>query len=177
MRIPTFLTAAALALFASLASAHDYKLGQIMIEHPHARPTLGQGKTSAGYLMLKNHGAADRLIRAESDIAERVELHTMSMTGGVMKMRPIEALDLPSGGEAQLAPGGEHIMLIGLKRKLAIGDSFPITLVFENSGAIEVTFMVEKPRGGMDHGKMGDGSMSHGSQGHMGHGSGGSAQE
>jgi hypothetical protein len=69
----------------------------------------------------------------------------MEMAGMVMKMRPLAGLDIPAGQSVTLKPGGEHIMLMGLKGPLREGQSFPLTLTFEKAGAREVTVAVEKP--------------------------------
>jgi copper(I)-binding protein len=82
------------------------------------------GMNSAAYMVLQNHGnQSDRLMRAESDIAKAVELHFSEMKDGVMSMRPVEFIEVPAGGETVLKQGGLHIMLIGLKHDLTVGDT------------------------------------------------------
>lgn len=106
----------------------------------------GMGANSAAYMLLRNNGAtADRLLRAESDVAEAVELHISEMKGEVMTMRPIESVEVPAGGEAELKPGGMHVMLIGLKRNLMAGESITLVLVFENAGRVSVQAEVRAP--------------------------------
>ena len=87
---------------------------------------------------------ADRLVSASTPVAKKAELHTMSMQGMVMKMRPISGLDIPAGQPVSLKPGGEHIMLMGLNQPLREGQSFPLTLDFEKAGPRTVTVTVEK---------------------------------
>jgi hypothetical protein len=95
---------------------------------------------------LQNNGStADRLVGAESDVAEAVELHISEMKGEVMTMRPIEYVEVPANGQAELKPGGMHIMLIGLKRDLKAGEKVALTLVFENGGRIDVEAEVRAP--------------------------------
>lgn len=106
----------------------------------------GMGANSAAYMVLRNNGSKDdRLLRAESDVAEAVELHMSEMQGEVMTMRPIEYVEVPAGGEAQLKPGGMHVMLIGLKHTLNAGDSIDLVLVFENAGRVNVRAEVRAP--------------------------------
>jgi copper(I)-binding protein len=76
-----------------------------------------------------------------------VELHSMSMDGNVMKMRHIDAIDLPAGQTIELKSGGLHLMLMGLKAPLKDGDRLPMTLKFEKAGSIEVIVNVEKAEG------------------------------
>lgn len=141
--LPLFLLLGALMLPAS-APAHEYKLDALTIEHPWARATIGQSKTGAAYLVVNNGGAeADRLIRVETAAAGRAELHTHSVEDGVMKMRQVQAIAVEPGSPAVLKPGGLHVMLFELKTPLQEGAHFPMTLVFEKAGAIEVEVAVE----------------------------------
>jgi hypothetical protein len=97
------------------------------------------GGTSASYLTITNSGGtADALIKAASDVADTVELHTMTMENNVMRMSPVEKIDIPANGTAELKPGGLHVMLIGLRQDLKDGDVVKLTLTFQNSGTIEV---------------------------------------
>jgi copper(I)-binding protein len=93
---------------------------------------------------LLNHGdAADRLLSAESPAAEKVEVHRMSMKGGVMSMGPLpEGVVLPPHGEVTLEPGGVHLMLLGLKEPLVEGKSLQVTLHFEHAAPLSVTLRV-----------------------------------
>jgi copper(I)-binding protein len=100
---------------------------------------------SAAYMTLKNGGAAaDRLVKAESDVASAVELHKTTMEGGMMKMAPVDGIALPAQGQAELKPGGLHVMLIGLKRELKAGEKLKLKLYFEKAGAQEIEAEVRK---------------------------------
>jgi copper(I)-binding protein len=144
-RIFSSFAALTLVCFAALASSHEYTLGNLFIEHPWAMPTAPTATTGAGYLVLKNKGnKADRLISASAGVANKVELHTHIKEGDVLKMRPVDAIDIPAGGETKLEPGGLHIMLIGLKKPLEEGQRFPVVLKFENAGEITVDLLVQK---------------------------------
>lgn len=131
-------------LSAGPALAHSYKLGSLDIHHPWARPTTGN--TGAAYFEIANAGKSDdTLIAIESDVARSVELHTTIMDGTVMRMRKLDRLPLPAGKTVKAAPGGLHIMLVGLKAPLKDGDQFPMRLVFEKAGRIEVSVHVQTP--------------------------------
>lgn len=124
--------------------AHDFALGSLQIDHPWARASIGAAKAGAAYLMISNVGAApDRLIAVETPAARRAALHTHMMDEGVMRMRPVEAVEVAPGEPAVLQPGALHIMLIGLTQPLAEGGSFPLTLTFEKAGAIEIEVKIE----------------------------------
>ena len=104
----------------------------IKVMEPRARASMPNG---AVYMQLMNEGDADdRLIKAESVVAEAVELHESKMDENeVMRMSPVEMIAVPAGGSAILEPGGKHIMLLGLTEELATGDSFEVTLNFEQA--------------------------------------------
>ncbi|WP_421708128.1 copper chaperone PCu(A)C [Algihabitans sp.] len=145
-----------LALATATAIAHDFKAGAIHIDHPWARASIGMAKAGAAYMVLTNEGSeTDRLISASSDVAESVELHTHLMDDGVMRMRQIEAIEIDPGTPSVLEPGGLHVMLIGLKQPLAAGESFPMTLTFEQAGEVTVEVSIEaigSETGGHNHG-------------------------
>jgi copper(I)-binding protein len=115
--------------------------GQLLIEQAWTRATPGGAKVGAGYMSIINHGdAADRLIAGKSDIAERVEIHTMTMEDGVMRMRQLEdGLVLAPKSIAELKPGGYHVMFIGLKQPITKGEEIKVQLTFEKAGAVDLT--------------------------------------
>lgn len=130
--------------FSGLALAADYRLGDLAILDPYCRPSLAGAVNSAAYFRLQNSGTGvDRLLRAESPRAKAVELHTHIQDGAVMRMRPVEGIDIGAGGQVALMPGGLHIMLLGLERPLKLGENLPITLYFERAGAITLEIPVE----------------------------------
>ena len=149
-RFPMRFAAMALAAvaFAAPAARHaiaaEFKAEDIAVEAPWSRATPGGAKVGAGYLTIKNGGAApDRLVSATADIAERAEIHEMSMTDGMMKMRRVtDGVAVPAGGNVALAPNGYHLMFLGLKKPLKEGEKFPGTLTFEKAGTVAVTFEV-----------------------------------
>ncbi len=136
------LVAAAFGLSPVAAWAHEFKAGDLVIEHPWSRAT-GQSRPAVGYLKIRNTGkTADRLLGASTRIAEHVMLHSNVIENGVARMAPAEGIEIPPGGEVVLAPKSEyHLMIMGLKQKLAEGDTFPVTLVFEHAGKVDVTFV------------------------------------
>ncbi|WP_299398104.1 copper chaperone PCu(A)C [Pelagibius sp.] len=150
------------------AAAHDFKVGSLMIDHPWARATPGQARNGAAYMTIHNGGAAgDRLVSASAEVSQRVELHNHINKDGVMQMREVEAIEVPASGMTELKPGSFHVMFMGLSAPLKEGDSFPLTLTFEQAGDLTVTVNVESvgSMGGMekmDHGTMDHGDMHHG---------------
>ena len=116
---------------------------QLEVNNAWARATPGKAENGAAYVTIQSP-TADRLVAASSPVAKKAELHTMSMQGMVMKMRPIAGLDIPPGQPVTLKPGGEHIMLMGLNQPLREGQSFPLTLNFQKAGPRTVTVAIEK---------------------------------
>ena len=146
--------AAALGVLAVLgaaapAQAHEEKTGDITISHPWSRPAA-QGQNGVIYLTIKNQGEVDdRLVAVGTPLAKKVELHRSTMEEGVHRMEKVDGIVVPAGGTVTLAPGGLHVMLIGLKFMLMAEETFPVTLTFEHAGAITTGVAVEV-RGGSD---------------------------
>ncbi len=142
--------AAMLALSGGFAAAHGSSAGDIDIGHPYATPSLpGTTNGAAYFAMLENTGTKpDRLLRATTPVAARVELHSMSVDAqGVMRMREIDALTVEPKKPIRMRPGaGLHLMLVGLKEPLKEGATFPMTLEFERAGRIEVRVVVQTPK-------------------------------
>lgn len=141
MKLALPAVAAALVLAAApLAAAHAAEIEAVK---PWSRPAAA-GQTGVGYVTLVNHGkAADALVGADSPDAAKVEMHASSMAGGVMKMTPEARTPIPAGGQVSFAPGGRHLMLVGLKRPLKIGDKVPATLKFASGATLKVDFVVQ----------------------------------
>ncbi len=133
------------ALCAPPVAAHEHRAGSLAITHPWTKQTAPGQSVGGGFMTIANNGAnADQLTGGSTPFAERVEIHTMSMDGGVMRMRPLrEGLAIPAHGSVALAPGGYHIMLVGLKKPLALGSQVPLTLRFRRAGNVAVTLAVE----------------------------------
>ncbi|MEO8280851.1 MAG: copper chaperone PCu(A)C [Ideonella sp.] len=142
--------AALLALTAVCVQAHGGRAGDVEITHPFATPTPAGVSAGAAYIVtLLNVGKLpDRLLRASTPVAQRTELHMMSVdAGGVMRMREVADIALQPGEPVRMRPGaGLHFMLIGLKQPLKEGDTFPMTLEFERGGKTEVKVVVQVPR-------------------------------
>ncbi len=139
----------AVAMAAALAGfSLSVHAAGVSVEGAYARPSLGAARNSAAYMTLKNDAdAPDRLIRAESDVAAQVSLHThlMKKVDGkvIMQMRPVRDMPIPAHGETKLHPGGLHIMLIGVKKPLKPGDSFSLRLIFEHAAPVTVQVPVK----------------------------------
>lgn len=138
------------------ASAQHFTAGPIQIDRAWARPTPVGAPTGGGYLTLTNRGRTpDRLVSASSPVARRVELHETTMTGGVMRMRPLSAgVALAPGKSVVFQPGGRHLMLVGLARPLVAGQRIAMTLRFERAPAARIEVRVERVQPGGARGGM-----------------------
>ncbi len=127
------------------APAHDYRFGDLEIVHQWARATAAMARNGAVYVTLANQGAeVDHLLGVETPMARKARLHSHIVEDGIVKMRPLKAIEISPGEPVVLEPGGFHIMLMGLKAPFEAGTAFPLTLSFEKAGAIEVEVRVEK---------------------------------
>ncbi|MGL4634563.1 MAG: copper chaperone PCu(A)C [Beijerinckiaceae bacterium] len=141
----TFAASLSLASMVKPAFAHDYKIGDLSISHPWSRATPAGARVAGGYLRIENKGqAADRLVSVTFERAGRVEIHEMSVTDGVMRMRELPAgVPVTAGATGELKPGGLHIMFMELKVPLKLGERIRGSLTFERAGTVEVEFAVE----------------------------------
>jgi copper(I)-binding protein len=117
---------------------------QVSVEWPWTRATPPGAKVGAGFMQLRNTGAADRVVGASSPVAGSVEMHITVRDGDVMKMREVKSFEVPAGGSFELKPGGAHLMLLSLKRPLKKGEKVPLTLKLEKGGELKVELSVEE---------------------------------
>lgn len=135
---------AALPLIASAAPAADYTIGPMHIAQPWARATPKGASNGAGYLTITNTGTApDRVSCVSSDASAQCQIHSMTMEGGVMKMRPIEGgLEIKPGETVVLKPSGAHVMFLDLKQPLQQGKTVKATLKFDKAGTVDVEYQI-----------------------------------
>lgn len=154
LRVAGRLLPVALVLFAQPLHAADVK-----VDDPWVRGTV-KGQMATGAFMAITASEAAALVSASSPVAGVVEIHTMKMEDGVMKMRQIPRLDLPAGKPVALEPGGYHVMLMDLKQPLKAGEMVPITLKLEGRDKAVTTLDVQAevrplnaavPAKGMEH--------------------------
>lgn len=173
MNVKTLISAAVLstALFASNAYAVN-----VTVSDAWARASAGMAKAGGAFMTLTNTAQHDHVVvSASSDISDRVELHTHIMANGVMQMREVEGgIKVPAGETIMLAPGGLHVMFLGLHAPLKEGTTFDLTLTFDSgrSTTTQVKVMsvsAMKGMGAMDHsGHSGDMGKKTGDMGDMG---------
>lgn len=139
------LAAAILLATPAFAQNGVVHLGPINIALPFTRATLPNAPVGGGFLTIENTGTeADRLISASSTVAGATQIHEMAMEGDVMKMRQlVDGLEIPAGETVVLAPGGYHIMFMGLNQAFVQGETVAVTLTFEKAGSVEVLLPVE----------------------------------
>ena len=120
----------------------------IEIDHAWSRPAAA-GRVGVLYCTITDSGAPDRLTGISTPAAERAELHQSLRENGVAKMLAIESATVKPGKPLTLAPGGYHVMLVGLKQSLKPGDRFPVTFTFEHTGTVTTTAIVEAGQASM----------------------------
>lgn len=146
MKLKTLFTALLLVVAMPFnAFAHNH--GHLVLEHSWIKQPIPGMKMTGGFINITNNGTQDeQFIAVHSDIAKQVELHTMVMVDGVMKMRALDGgWTIPAGETITLKSGGNHIMFIGLQRHLHEDDMVTIELEFKHAGRIERNFHVRKP--------------------------------
>lgn len=132
-----------LLIFLSSATFADDKKQTIEITTSWARPTANTNTPGGVFFTITNHGSkAATLTGAKSNIAHMAHLHKTGTEGGMMTMDAVEAVIIAAGESFTFAPGGHHIMLMGLTQKLTQGDIFDLSLIFEKAGEIVVAVPV-----------------------------------
>lgn len=139
---PPAAPAESAALEASASS--ETKIGDLLIRSARSRETPTAGGTGVGFMSIVNSGSQDdRLIAISSEAATSVEIHQMSMADGQMQMRAVsDGLAIPAGQTVELAPGGYHLMLIGLSKALVAGQTVKLELQFEKAGKVSVELAI-----------------------------------
>jgi copper(I)-binding protein len=134
-----------LVLSSSLSFAKE-----LSISAPYVREVPPGLMTSASFLTISNNTDHDiSLLKVSSDVAKHVELHEHTHKNGMMEMRQVDEIKIPAHGETVLKPGGYHIMLIGLTRKIKAGDLVDLTLEFNNDKQQTIKAEVKKIMQGM----------------------------
>ena len=135
------LTVLLLGLLLSSCGKGSTEQPQIAVSAAWAPPTAAGQSAAAAYMTITNSGGADRLTDVAAEIGQ-ASLHSTSMDGGVMRMRPVDTVDLPANATVELKPAGLHVMITGLKQPLPAGSSFPLRMTFEKSGERAVAISV-----------------------------------
>lgn len=142
------MTRFALALLAALAPlaahAHEYRAGAVTIGHPYIHAAPAAARSAAGYMTLQNQGDAPAVLVAVEAELPRSMIHDSVESDGVVSMQHVEDLTVAPGETVTFAPGGLHVMFMGIEEPLAIGDRLPATLVFADGARAEVEFVVEE---------------------------------
>ncbi|KQW71040.1 hypothetical protein ASE17_14935 [Phenylobacterium sp. Root77] len=154
MRHLPILAAAAVLAFSGASQAATYRLGALEAVSPWSRPAAAGGN-GGGFLTIVNRGAAaDALVAVETTAARKTEVHRTSTAGGVMKMERQDAgVTIPPGKQVAFAPGGYHVMFLGLTKPTKLGDKLPATLVFKSGARLKVEFQVAAAAPGAAPGK------------------------
>jgi copper(I)-binding protein len=144
------------------------QVGAVTIRDAWVRAPATPNGAGAAYMAIAIAEGDDRLIAASTDAARRVELHTHQVdAAGVARMRQIDAIPVTADAPAVLAPGGLHVMLMGVTRPLVPGETLALTLTFAQAGEVVVSAPIRPLGAAGGHGATG----GHGGAGHgVGHG-------
>ncbi|WP_428827657.1 copper chaperone PCu(A)C [Azonexus sp. IMCC34842] len=125
-----------------LAGAAD----QLTVQDPYVRLAPPNAPATGAFMVIRNGGDKDvKVLKADNPVSRVTELHTHLNEGGVMKMRPVAAIEVKAKGEAVLKPGGLHVMMIDLKAPMKEGDVVPITLTLDDGSTKQVDAKVVRP--------------------------------
>jgi periplasmic copper chaperone A len=114
--------------------------GSLTVTGAWVRPAAAGADTAAYFTIVNGAGKADALVGVSTTVARSAGLHrTMTDPSGMTGMQMTEQINVPSGGTVQLAPGGFHVMLVGVTAELKAGDQVVLQLAFEQAGIVKVT--------------------------------------
>jgi len=125
-----FLAALLLTTAAGLTVA--FAADSVQITNAWVRGMVSGQRGTGAYMDIVSDSPA-RVLSAASPVAANVEIHNMRMENGVMRMSPVKDIALEPGKTFRLAPGGYHVMMMGLKEPLKKGAAVPITLTVEGA--------------------------------------------
>jgi copper(I)-binding protein len=129
---------------AAAAEAADYRTGDLVVSDVRSSPTPPVASVGAVYFSIANAGRmADRLLAISSPIAGKAEIHESRLVNGNVEMRPVASVECPAGATVKIAPGGLHVMLLGLTHPLTAGMQFPLLLRFRDAGTLTVQVVVD----------------------------------
>ncbi|WP_457626903.1 copper chaperone PCu(A)C [Persephonella sp.] len=132
-------------LMVLVVGVYAYTQPVIRIVDPWVRAVPPNMKNSALFMTIVNDGDEDdELIGVETDIARMAQIHKTVNENGVMKMVHVDKIEIHGHTKVELKPGGYHIMLMGLKRPLKEGGMLKFTLIFKNSGRIQIEAPVKR---------------------------------
>ena len=148
MKQLSLLAAGLMVSLGALAGAAD----SVTVQDPYVRLAPPNAPATGAFMVIRNGGDKDiKVVKASNPVSKITELHTHLNEGGVMKMRPVPAIDVKARGEAVLKPGGLHVMLIDLKAPMKEGDIVPITLTFDDGSSKQVDAKVLMGMPAMEH--------------------------
>lgn len=128
-----------IVLVSVVASLSTPTLAEVTVKDAWVRATPGNAKVTAAYAVLVNTGAADDVLIGVSALsAGMAHLHASEGEDGVMRMDSVEKLPIPAKKEVALAPGNYHVMIMGLKAPLKVGEEIPLTFSFQHQGDVDV---------------------------------------
>lgn len=134
MRSPLAVSLALLAL----AACHPKSGEKPRVEDATIRLAVVPDRPAAGYFTLKGANADDRLLRIDSAVVNKIELHQVGMSGGLMTMRQMADVPLPAGATMKFEPGGNHAMLFGVDSRITPGTAIPMLFTFKSGARVEV---------------------------------------
>jgi copper(I)-binding protein len=143
MKKLTLLAAGLIFSAGVFAAAAD----DVVVQEPYVRLAPPNAVATGAFMVFQNPGAKMvKILKVESPVAKVSEMHTHLNEAGVMKMRPVAAIEIPANGEVVLKPGSLHVMLIDLKAALKEGESVPLTFSFDDGSTKKIEAKVVRPQ-------------------------------
>lgn len=136
---------AAMAALALLPGCN--KARPLYVDGGYVRLNANPDNPAAGYFTIHGGEQSVTLRSVETDAAQRLEMHESAMEGGVMRMKPIETVEVPAGGTVAFAPGGKHVMLWTINPQAIAAGKIEFRLIFSNGDRILIDAVIQGPDG------------------------------
>ncbi len=150
LRLPAVMIA-----LLTLSACHAGGSEKPVVTDARVRLAAVTGQPAAGYFTLKGSKGDDRLLRIDSAVVNKIELHEVGMTGGMMTMRQLADVAVPANATVEFAPAGNHAMLFGVDSRITPGTAIPMLFTFKSGAKVEVEAKTiaagDDDMGGMHH--------------------------
>jgi copper(I)-binding protein len=120
-----------------LAGCHAKETEKPRILNAWVRLAAVPGHPAAGYFTVKGGRRDDRLVRIDSAVVKKIEMHESMSMNGMMSMVPMPNLPVPEGAKIEFAPGGKHAMLFDVDGRITAGTAIPMLFTFASGAAVE----------------------------------------
>ena len=129
------------------ANAAEFELKGITVSNPHLVIFGKNAKSGAGYFVISNKNSDPVILKKVTADFGKAMLHKTDVDKkGVAKMKHLESIAVPGNGLLKLEPGGTHIMFMNISIEFDESSKYPVTLVFEEQGSLDIDLKLKSAK-------------------------------